>query len=60
MAASPRVGRVTNQYAQVVSDVPYAKFIFYGTKHIEARPPEVHYTEDDLAEAVLREVLGDW
>jgi hypothetical protein len=58
LAASPKVGPVTEHSARIVSDTPYAKFIFRGTKHIEARPPQVGYSADRLAQAVADELDG--
>jgi hypothetical protein len=41
----------------VASDVPYARFVFYGTSRQAPRPPEVN--DDALVSAVLRNVAND-
>jgi len=42
---------------RLVSDVPYARFVWYGTRRQEARPPQVN--EDALVGAVSRRVARD-
>ena len=44
----------------IVNTVPYARFVFRGTRFMDAQPPQVN-TEAiarDLANAVAREVFG--
>lgn len=56
LAASPRVTSTEDGVA-IVSDVPYALYVFrgfthVGGEHIAARPP--HLDGPDLADAILR------
>lgn len=57
LAASPRVS-VSEDEAQMVTDVPYAGYVFGGTRYVPARPPSLAYTAAELAAAVAREVFG--
>ena len=59
LAASPRV-RVEGDEALIVSDVPYARFVFRGTRHMAARPPTVNTAAlaHAAADEVAREVFG--
>jgi len=43
--------------AQIVSDVPYAKYVFYGTRYVEARPPHIGYDAAQLADDIARELF---
>jgi hypothetical protein len=43
--------------ARIVSDVPYAKYVFYGTRHMEASPPQLDYDAAQLAEHIARELF---
>jgi len=59
LASSPRVERTTDG-AQIVSDVPYALYVFHGFTHVggtqvAARPPQLD--GPDLAEAIARELF---
>jgi hypothetical protein len=47
----------SNTTAQIVSDVPYARFVFRGTRHMTARPPDVH--ADQLARILADEITRD-
>jgi hypothetical protein len=59
LAASPRV-TTRGQEVLIVTDVPYARYVFGGTKYVPARPPNVH--PEALAKLagreVAREVIG--
>jgi hypothetical protein len=43
--------------ARIVSDVPYAKYVFYGTRHMEANPPQLGYDATRFAEHIARELF---
>jgi hypothetical protein len=53
LAASPRA-RTEGDEVLIVSDVPYARYVFNGTKYVPARPPNVH--PEALAKLAGREV----
>ena len=60
LAASPRV-QTTDEGVAIVSDVPYALYVFrgfthVGGQHIPARPPTLD--GPDLAEAIMRELFA--
>ena len=60
LAASPRVTSTEDGVA-IVSDVPYALYVFHGFthvggEHIAARPP--HLDGPNLADAILRELFA--
>jgi hypothetical protein len=55
LAASPRVVE-TATGAEIVSDVPYARFVFAGTAYMPASPP--HVDGPDLAATVAKELFG--
>ena len=59
LAASPRV-RIEGDEALIVSDVPYARFVFRGTRHMPARPPHINTSAlaRAAADEVAREVFG--
>lgn len=44
----------------IVNTAPYARFVFRGTRHMEAQPPTVSadVLARELAEAIAREVFG--
>lgn len=44
----------------IVNTAPYARFVFRGTRHMDARPPDVHADQiaRELAQAITREVVG--
>ena len=59
LAASPRVEH-TSDGARIVSDVPYALYVFRGFTHVggtrvPARPPQLD--GPDLAESISRELF---
>jgi hypothetical protein len=58
LAASPRV-RMTDDGAEIVSDVEYAGYVFRGTRHPHRppRPPTLRYDARQLGDAVGREVF---
>jgi hypothetical protein len=46
---------------RIVSDVEYAKFVFHGhatrgDSYVDAQPPKLGYTAQDLADDVAREI----
>ena len=49
--------RLTQDGAEIVATAPYARFVFRGTRHMAAQPPQVGYTAGQLADAVAREVI---
>lgn len=56
LAASPRL-EVRGTTALILSDVMYARFVFYGHKDrgggwVEAQPPTIGYTADEFARDV--------
>jgi hypothetical protein len=55
LAASFRV-RETADGAEIVSDVPYARFVFGGTAYMAARPPRLE--GPDLAATVAKELFA--
>ena len=57
LAASPRVGEVTAFQAVIVSDVSYAKHVFGGTVHMDARPPHIGYDSAQLAREIANELF---
>jgi hypothetical protein len=54
LAASPRVVETDNG-AEIVTDVPYARFVFGGTRFMPASPP--HVEGPDLAATVAKELF---
>lgn len=55
LASSPRINE-TGDGAEIVTDVPYARFVFYGTRYVDARPPSLD--GPSLADAVAKELLA--
>ena len=56
LAASPHV-RVEGDEVKIVSDVPYARFVFRGTRYMPALPP--HVNAGALAQQAATEVGGE-
>jgi len=44
--------------AQIVSDVFYSRFVFRGTQHAQSHPPQFHYSSDEFARDLSRELFG--
>lgn len=55
LARSVRVRREDDGAWVLSTDVPYARFVFGGTKYVAARPP--HVKAPPLADEVAREVF---
>lgn len=55
--ASEQYKRVTPFGYEVGTKVPYARFVFGGTKHMKARPPRV--TTNRASEAAARLIAAD-
>lgn len=56
LEASVRMGvRATSHGYAITSDVPYARFVFHGTRKMRARPPQVPAS---VAPASARAALG--
>jgi hypothetical protein len=49
--------RVQGDEAQVISDVPYARFVFRGTRYMSARPPTVN--AGALAQQAAQEIASE-
>ena len=56
LAASPKT-TVHGDEVLIVTDVPYARFVFGGTQYVPARPPNVH--GDAIAKIASREVARE-
>jgi hypothetical protein len=61
LAASPRL-EIRGTAALIISDVEYAKFVFYGHKdrgggYVDARPPHFSYSAQDFARDVYEQAF---
>lgn len=43
---------------QIVTDVDYAHYPFFGTKYIAEQPPILHFDDEDLADYIEDELFG--
>ena len=57
LAGSLHVVRVGPTTALIVSKVDYARFVFYGTRYVEARPPHFSYSPQQFAADIAREAF---
>lgn len=57
LAGSLYVRRVGPTSALIVSKTAYAKYVFFGTKFVPARPPHFSYSPQQFAADVAREAF---
>jgi hypothetical protein len=57
LSKSLNTAEVEKDSLKIVSDIPYARYVFYGTSHNTAMPPRVD--EDRLVDQVVRRVAND-